>query len=75
MGNDLIAKIADWHSRHGRYPCTLAEASLASPTSYHGGFEYRWDGRGGFVSSIGVPDGVNPRQDYESHSKSSNCYD
>ncbi len=65
MGDDLISEIEAWRSEHGRYPGSLSEAGLASPTRYKGGFEYSAD-QDSFSLSIGVADGENRRHVYSS---------
>ncbi len=66
MGEQLVTGIEKWHLSHGRYPSSLAEAGLASPTDYSGGFQYEGESAG-FVLWIGVADGVNVRHAYHSN--------
>lgn len=76
MGNGLVSAIEDWRTRHGRYPRTLAEAGLDSPTRDNGGFRYHADRQdASFTLSIGEADGVEVQHDYFSKNPGWYCHD
>lgn len=58
MGEQLAGDIEAWRAKAGRYPATLKEAGLSSPTAYQGGFTYDSDAAG-FGLRIGFANGTN----------------
>ena len=76
MGTALIAGIESWRSHHGRYPFSLAEAGLVSPTRYRGGFIYRL-GPGGatFQLELGEANGYQVKHVFHSDRSVWECYD
>jgi len=57
MGDQLVLSIEAWQSRHGRYPKSLAEANLTSPTAHQGGFRYVCESKA-FTLSLGYGGGT-----------------
>lgn len=52
-GDKLITRIETFRDVHGRYPDSMEEAGLVSPTADYGGFRYTRDENGSFRLFIG----------------------
>lgn len=76
MGNLLVSGVEKWRTCHGRYPSSLAEAGLGSPTRYLGGFRYQTDPAGStFILSIGRANGSEFQHDYDRSNRVWSCHD